>query len=49
MEELVLIDPDVALLVDFAEGIEVELSDQGLESVVTEELRQRFCLETLDV
>jgi len=45
----VLVHPDVALPVDLAEGVKVELPDKRLETVMAEELRQRFSLEAFDV
>jgi hypothetical protein len=49
VEQLVLVDPDVSLSVDLAKAIEVELTDQGLEAIVAEELRQRLRFQALDI
>ena len=44
-----LVNPDVALLVDLAEAVKVELTDQGLKSVVTKEGWESLCFELLDI
>ena len=44
-----LVNPDVALLVDLAETVEVKLTDQGLKSVVTKESGKRFSLKLLNI
>jgi hypothetical protein len=49
MEQVVLVDPHIALTVDLAKGVKVELPHQGLEPVVPKVLRQGFRLETLQI
>mmetsp|Transcript_2952 Transcript_2952/g.6981 ORF Transcript_2952/g.6981 Transcript_2952/m.6981 type:complete len:88 (+) Transcript_2952:1614-1877(+) len=49
MKQIVLVDPNVAFTVDFPKRVEVELSHQGLESVVSKILRQCFGFESIQV
>lgn len=44
-----LVNPNVTFSVDFSEGIKVQLTNQRLEPVVTEVLRQSFGLQPFDI
>ena len=49
MKEVVLVDPNVTFAVYFPKRVKVELSHQGLESVVSKILRKCFRLETIQI
>jgi hypothetical protein len=49
VEQLVLVNPNVALAVDLAKRVKVELANKRLESVVAKVLRQSFGLQSLEV
>jgi hypothetical protein len=44
MEQRMLVDPNISFTVDLTKRIEVELSDERLEPVVSKELRKSLGL-----
>lgn len=49
MEQRMLVNPYVTLSVNLSERVEVQLSNQGLETVVPKILWERFTLKSLQV
>ena len=49
MKEWMAVDPEVALLVYLAEGVEVELTDQRCETLMTEVRWKSFALQFFQI